>query len=550
MSHRLAPTMVALALLVAAAAASGCVGTIEQPGRTSNRAGQGGKGGTSAIATPGAGSFGGASAGKAGSGAGNGSGSGAQSGRGGNGSTSSGTAGSASGGHNAGAGTGGSGLQGTAGSIGSGGSGVLGTCTIASMATTSPKIGTVGIVTWSTSMANVSKAQIDFGLTTSYGMTAPVDLKQASYRTLLLGMKPSKMYHYRITATGSDGVDCRGEDQTIMSGSLPNGMQKPTVVTMNATALAGGFLITGQYATTGAGTSPAFILDADGDYVWAYSVAGSDATGVRMSYDGTHIWINNANVPNGGAKVHRVSMDGMTDEDLSSQFTGLSHQLTVLPDETIAFYAYGSNNCDDIKERAPDGTVKTIVNAKTAHGGNGACHVNMVQYSKQDDTLVFSDLDNNCITKVTRSGTPVWILNGGVNGIQSSFTGDMWVGGEHGINILGLDHFLIFNNNSSVAAGGGPGLGGTGDGSIGLEMKLDLTAMNATKVWSYKGQGVQNDVMGDVQRLWNGNTIVAFSTKGVIHEVDASGTLVQTITSKSNIGYIEKRQTLYGPPPR
>ena len=35
-------------------------------------------------------------------------------------------------------------------------------------------------------------------------------------------------------------------------------------------------------------------------------------------------------------------MDGMTDENLSAQFTGANHQLTVLPDETVAFYAYGS----------------------------------------------------------------------------------------------------------------------------------------------------------------------------------------------------------------
>ena len=37
-------------------------------------------------------------------------------------------------------------------------------------------------------------------------MTAPVDTLQASNRTLLLGMKTSKMYHYRITATGSGGI--------------------------------------------------------------------------------------------------------------------------------------------------------------------------------------------------------------------------------------------------------------------------------------------------------------------------------------------------------
>ena len=37
-----------------------------------------------------------------------------------------------------------------------------------------------------------------------------------------------------------------------------------------------------------------------------------------MSYDGQSMWINNVNVPSGTASVHRVSMDGLTDEDFSA----------------------------------------------------------------------------------------------------------------------------------------------------------------------------------------------------------------------------------------
>jgi hypothetical protein len=58
--------------------------------------------------------------------------------------------------------------------------------------------------------------------------------------------------------------------------------------------------------------------------------------------------------------------------------------------------------------------------------------------------------------------------------------------------------------------------------------------------------------MGDVQRLPNGNTIVAYSTQGVLHEVDANMALVQELSWPlgASFGYIEKRATLYGPPPR
>jgi hypothetical protein len=55
-----------------------------------------------------------------------------------------------------------------------------------------------------------------------------------------------------------------------------------------------------------------------------------------------------------------------------------------------------------------------------------------------------------------------------------------------------------------------------------------------------------------VQRLENGITIVAYSTRGIVHEVDAQGMLLQTLTwaSGGQFGYIQKRKSLYGPPPR
>ena len=434
-------------------------------------------------------------------------------------------------------------------STGSGG------CTFTLSFSRSPKISTVGIVTWSTTLSSPTEAHINFGLDKSYGMTAPVDLAQANNRTLLLGMKPSKTYHFQISATNSGGT-CTSGDNTIATGAPPNGMQNPTITTNDASALYGGFLVTGQYSMGLGSGAPAFILDKDGTYVWWYTVAGSDATAVTMSYDGNYVWINSANVPSGTAHVHRVSMDGLIDEDHSSEFAGLSHQLTVLPDETVAFYTYGTNMCDDIKLRSPDGTVTTVVNAKAAHGGSGPCHVNAIFYSSMDDTLVFSDLDNNCLTKITRTGATVWVLNGGVTaGPVSKFSDGaiIWRGGEHGFHILGLDDFVIFNNNSLRPAGSSTMWGdaaGNEMGSYAIEVKLNLGALTATQTWSYQGPGIDDDVLGDAQRLPNGNTMVDFATKGKIHEVDANGNLLQEIKTTTNFGYIQKRATLYGPPPR
>jgi hypothetical protein len=233
-------------------------------------------------------------------------------------------------------------------------------------------------------------------------------------------------------------------------------------------------------------------------------------------------------------------MDGTTDEDLSSAFTGQHLGLTVLPDESVAFAAYGADGCDDIKEYAPDGTVRTVVNACAAQGLSGKCEVYDVQHSKDDDALVFSDRGNGSLVKVRRKdGTTLWVQNGS----HATLTGDTWPGYPSGVHVLGPDRVLLFASDNER-------LGGNGDGSVAVEMSVNLAGKTATKVWSYKAS--ETGFLGDVQRLPGGNTIIAHSLDGVLREVDASGTLLQewTWAIGGSYGYIEKRATLYGPPIR
>jgi len=126
-----------------------------------------------------------------------------------------------------------------------------------------------------------------------------------------------------------------------------------------------------------------------------------------------------------------------------------------------------------------------------------------------------------------------------------------WKGGNHGVHMVSADDLLVFNNNSRVSMGGTGSAGGDGSGSSAIEIKL--SGKTGSQAWSYKGpSSLQTDVMGDLQRLPNGNTFVGYSTKGAAHEVSSSGTLLREMTwpAGSTFGYIEVRSTLYGPPPR
>ena len=436
-----------------------------------------------------------------------------------------------------GGGTGGSGMSGASGTGGA--AGAPSTCVTATSEISSA-IATVGIVTFSSSLAGIDRAHIDFGLDTTYGMRAPVDLAEPNYRTLLLGMKQNREYHFRVVV-GSGAMECTGPDQTVMTGSLPNILPTLEVININRQALFGGFVMTGQYQSGGGGTPPAYIIDADGDIVWAIRV-GTDVTAARQSYDGKYMWVNGTDNQNSGmspANIHRVTMDGLVDEDLSDEFGIQDHQMTILPDESMIFYGH-DQPCPDIKRRFADGRIETIINARTAHGVSGDCHVNFVEYSPDDETLVFSDDFHDNFTKITLTGEVVWVMSGMTN----QFTGDgaTWER-QHGIDILAANRFVYFNNNELANP----------DGSFAHELLLDLDAMTATRVWSYQAMPpIRNDQLGDVQRLPNGNTVVAYSTKGVLHEVDADGNLLQEILWSSGqvFGYIHKRASLYGPPPR
>ena len=239
-----------------------------------------------------------------------------------------------------------------AGATGSAGvGGATSPCTFMLGLSTRSRISTVGIVTFSTTLTSMNAAHIDFGLDTSYGMTAPVDLRQPSYRTLLLGMKPARTYHFRIVASDENG-SCVSDDNTIQTGAVPAGLLPPlTVTTYDRPRLYGGFLVLTQYqATATASGTPVAVIDADGDYVWWYPDMLTEAAGARLTADGASMWINSANVPGGAAQVHKITMDGATDADFSIPFAGAHHQIAPLPDGSVAFCAYdAATGCDDIK---------------------------------------------------------------------------------------------------------------------------------------------------------------------------------------------------------
>jgi hypothetical protein len=284
----------------------------------SSAAGQGGDRGAQGGGTSGHGGDK-AEGGASGSGVGGAAGAGGAA-TGGSSTTASGSGGTGAGGKTVGgtggAGKGGGGVSGEGGGGGQGGVGSGGTtaggggqsgasCSISiKTKTLSTVIPTVGIVEFSTDLAGLTDASIEFGLDTQYGMTAPVDLKEANYRTLILGMKAGgNTYHFRIVAKAGDKV-CTGQDNTLpATGDPPTSLPQLSFSPSKATGLSGGFLVFETLKQTfgsGVPDSPAYIVDGDGDFVWWYTKTGIiDVGRVRQSYDGKYMWIAAVNVLSG-----------------------------------------------------------------------------------------------------------------------------------------------------------------------------------------------------------------------------------------------------------
>jgi hypothetical protein len=194
----------------------------------------------------------------------------------------------------------------------------------------------------------------------------------------------------------------------------------------------------------------------------------------------------------------------------------------------------GTTRPSDLVERAPDGTIKTVVRLDSKiYKSSAAFHANGLRYHVADDSYTVGDRDAQLIVKLTRQGKVLWQIGGDCTGAPAPRCAASVLGSTiHGQQQLDNGNLLVFRN--------------IGDAR---EYKLTetATALTTSVVWSYMMTGVQSELLGDVQRLPNGNTLVTFSTGGFIHDVSPSGELLQTIEANT-FGYSNFRETLYGPP--
>lgn len=435
----------------------------------------------------------------------------------------------------------------------------------------SPQMPTVGVVEWSLGNGTSSRGKITYELVgakpeqLNVGGETSVSEDAPTHRTLLLGLKQNSEYRFRIEAVTDEPFDtARTEDETGEPTCVSDWFALPTtgvlegapgdhaVAVEQTDARTGGFVLT----TGGYGGTGAYILDADGAVVW-YVVGPADPGRAHMDYEGKNMWIMSLNpvtAPLG--QLQFVSMDGQTRNDRVDGFEYAHHDFVVMPEGRIATMVwrietdpdqpaqpFGRSIESDLIVRAADGTITTAFGiGSNLYTSDEPFHANALHYIPKDDSFTISDRAPAVIVNVRSSGQVQWQLGGSC--VDAPVGPAKCVAGSwldtHGHHLLSDGSLLVFNNFASEDV----------EESRILEFDLSTAAesVDVIPVKEYVGTH-KTAILGDVQRLPNGHTLITYSTAGKLVEVDAQWNVVQTFTS-SGFGYAEWRPSLYGPPAR
>ena len=250
-----------------------------------------------------------------------------------------------------------------------------------------------------------------------------------------------------------------------------------------------------------------------------------------------------ANATTAGAssdgEVWRVRMDGSEAEPIA----GLEyshHDFAVLPNGATAFLVGDAEAADSVSslvERAANGALTTIaaLNGEVLGRTSNNHHANALRYYAQDDTYTVSDLSAVAIVKLSRQGQRIWSTGLPCDDNPAQCV-PVQTYGSHGHQVINNGNLLFFGQSESQSE------------HAAYEYSINREGLTPTTTlqWSY-APGLQSLILGDVQRLPNGNTLVTFSHAGVIHEVSPEEELVQSFQG-SRFGYTNFRTMLYGPP--
>jgi hypothetical protein len=386
-------------------------------------------------------------------------------------------------------------------------------------ATVSEKIPTVVTVTWSTPTAE--KGHVEFGVDGAFDRSTPDETSAATaHSAVLIGLPQNASVSFRVVSEGGTSGD-----QDVGTGQLVDRIPEPIVTGAGAND---------QFLTTVllGDTSRIAVFDPKGRLTWSYEdQRGLSVYRARPLRDGTGI-VYSSTLENGQPSPNsafvKVSWDGSTVDVIPSPV--LAHDFVELPDGTLVSLAYETRpdavdptvdvEGNQLTAAAADGTISSIWSAwdcldpiedPTNDPGHGWTHTNALDYDPVADAFTVGVRNLGTLERVDRAtGTCPWGF-GGIGGTVA-LTGDRFVHEHQFEQIPG--GMLVFDNAN------------TNTGSRVIEYSFDeaaLTAQSERTFTTTDSPPLYTFIMGDVHRVADGETLIAWGEGHIITRMGADG---------------------------
>jgi outer membrane protein assembly factor BamB len=390
-------------------------------------------------------------------------------------------------------------------------------------------------------LARVRSSDGEQSLETPYSSLRPDGVGAIS----VLGLAPSTAYSFSLETLQASGATVGGT----LSGTtpaLPTKLAAFRIATTGSPSSASRY-----YLVSGAGPYSA-AFDRAGTFRWYHGFDAQTqeskmhADGTFTTYVGTSTGAERAAgqyiryTPDGALVATYSAVTPDTSDPTSPTVYTDPHELLITTtdegEERIHLMGYAvlpRSSSDStlaawhqLQRLKPDGTLEFLwktsdhftADDQTLVGPSDVDHTNAIAIDPDDGNYVLSIRNLDALVKINyTTGDVIWQLGGK----KSSFelAGDPLEGfqGQHSVRILPKGGILLFDN----------GRGHSPPESRAVEYRLDTASMTATMVWQFRhSPAVYTPVTGSVERLSNGNTLVAFAFAGVVDEVDTSGQLL------------------------
>lgn len=374
----------------------------------------------------------------------------------------------------------------------------------------------------------------------------PASAAGTAGQAMLLGMPASTEVFFEIVNAADDAVIGSSSGTT---GALPAAFSP-----MTATGSDGfdGFVTTSLIGQV----SGPVIVDHAGNYVWWFDdTADWTISGARMSAD--RQWIIYTNQPKATVvdegELVKVSIDGKTVERYT--IPGCHHDFVEMPDGSIIVLSQDTRDLDgneavgdQLISLAPDGTQTVVWNifdnwpeatwsTNVEDDSVNWSHGNAIDYDADNDAWIMSFRNFNSVASIdVQSGDVQWVLGGQLSDwTLVSDERDPFVK-QHQFDLL--DGSIVLMDDGDANRGW----------SRAVEFSLPEGGGTAEEIWAWKpSPPIQTLVLGDVDRLDNGDTMVMFTTAGQLSVVSEAGKERWKLNTDLGLGmgYFHRVDSLY-----